>query len=334
MKKTIGVLIFGLYSSLLLSQNDYQPLISTEKQWIVCNHSVEDDETSNSENNCSIVKFGDEITLNNKVYRKLLRKKFYETSNTNGPEDYSNLSQSELEILISKPATYIEDLLAFREDIEEKKIYVIFHTFQNPKEILYYDFNLGVGDKLEGVMPIIQSIEIINTNGRNRQKVIYDSMNTYFKSEADYSIEGIGGRNGISIPLSETVCLLSSDPSSLCINSYGDIKCVQENGVEIYGDCTFSNTILSTDVSKPVNNRSFQVFPNPGNTFFYLKNTYQKTNNLTVTLTNIQGQKISLNSSIENDKLIFDTKNIGIGIYILKITGSNNIVNFIKWIKK
>ncbi|MEI8046398.1 MAG: T9SS type A sorting domain-containing protein [Bacteroidota bacterium] len=208
---------------------------------------------------------------------------------------------------------------ALREDTINRKIFTI--GYGEHEEHLLYDFELNVGDTLDGYPElIITSIDTIVTNdGKSRRRWHFPIY--YY---AGYVIEGIGSNHG----LLSSMMLLSEYPNvTMCFE--GDSKqTVYINGYFGYG---YGYCDVITDscyyLSTPhIELNEIQVYPNPVkiNAIIRIrlpepiKHTIQE-----LYLINQIGQSIPV-AFHEKDDLYFDAPNQP-GIYLIQIRTKQQI---------
>ena len=75
-----------------------------------------------------------------------------------------------------------------------------------------------------------------------------------------------------------------------------------------------------------------EIFPNPGNEYFILRNT-KPFSNYTLSLFNIHGN-ILTNQKVETGLFYFDTSSLPSGMYFYRLIGYDNHLQFGAWIKK
>ena len=199
---------------------------------------------------------------------------------------------------------------AIRNDIANKKVYIVLADSVN--EIVFYDFNLSVGDTLNGYFaldfvnyicqnPIVISIDSIQigTSSRKRSEVAGMMCESYI-------IEGIGSDRGLIEPMST-------------MEEGGYLVCFKQNGQTLYPD-TSNLCSLVTDIPEyHLIEYEFGVFPNPANSI--LNVILPEDFNFSCThleIVNVTGQKVSEHKIISKHTEI-KTKQLPEGIYILKI---------------
>jgi len=144
-----------------------------------------------------------------------------------------------------------------REDTVARKVYIYCTDCTPPRDDLFYDFSIHVGDTLQSwyasyssqplVCGMIRDIQL--ANGEIRKEYL---LKKFEALEYSY-IEGIGGNNGLLLPLE------SPEGAS------GGYFCVQDNGTNLYGsDCNnffvgIDNTDHSSSISPNPAHESFQI---------------------------------------------------------------------------
>jgi len=203
---------------------------------------------------------------------------------------------------------------AIRQDTTNRKVFYI--PPNNLTEQLLYDFNMQVGDTVQGYIEgyayepdIVQSIDsvLVGNNYRKRWN-INTCYNIHF-------IEGIGSTYG----------LIQQSPG--CITDHADysITCFQQNGQSLHPDTT-SNCQLITSVNtfNPTSNQ-VKVFPNPSNGFFTVD--FDQPLNITeIQVIDMLGNIV--NRQKTNNKKTINIDNLLGGTYILTVFDKDNkIIN-------
>lgn len=198
---------------------------------------------------------------------------------------------------------------AIRQDIPNKKVYYI--PPMSSIEYLLYDFNMDVGDSVQGYiasyieLDTVLSIDSVLV-GNNFRKRWY--INDWYEI---YYIEGIGSTYG----------LLENSPGYSTDADGYSIDCFMQNELTLYPDTNlFCQLITAIEVIEDISDR-VQVFPNPSKGSFFIKFDQPK---------DIQSLQISdLVGNIVFQKEITDqnqinTENLPAGFYLLTIIDSNN----------
>jgi hypothetical protein len=200
---------------------------------------------------------------------------------------------------------------AIREDEVNRKVY-----FVNPMsstEILLYDFNMQVGDTVQGyletglydnkdVVISVDSVLVVDSY-RKRWEINY--------SYGIYVIEGLGSTYGLIVP----------SPGQASDFNYFWLNCFQQNSQAMYPD-TNANCQLITSIhpAYAISNQ-VNVFPNPSSGSFTVElarpNDFRE-----ILLSNIIGNIIFRKNINNQNKVIIE--NLPIGTYIITIIDNEN----------
>ena len=137
----------------------------------------------------------------------------------------------------------------FREDTINRKVYKYCEGCQ-PKDQLFYDFSLSVGDTLQtlqqtlyGEPLILTSLDTVTLlNGEKRKQ--YGFANS--ASTINY-VESIGGDQGLDLPIVAGM------------ESYGGFFCVSQNEINLWGD-NCDNYFVGMNEK---NTDEVKIYPNP-----------------------------------------------------------------------
>jgi len=195
-----------------------------------------------------------------------------------------------------------------RQDTSSRKIYYV--APDSAAEELLYDFNLQVGDSVQGFLRFncftitlavidIDSI-LIGTNYRKRwttgTAIPYNPYN--------HIIEGIGFETG----------LLQQCPESQTDIPFFSLLCFEQDGITLYPD-TLTNCHLIDGIKNLLSASQTEVFPNP---FSHFLNVKSKSNQpLKIFLYDISMRK--LQQQIFVNDAILNTETLSKGIYIYEI---------------
>lgn len=195
-----------------------------------------------------------------------------------------------------------------RQDTSARKVYYI--APDSTTEDLLYDFNLQVGDSVQGFLRFncftitLAVIEIdsilIGTNYRKRwttgTAIPYNPYNRI--------IEGIGFETGLlqQCPISETDIPFYS------------LLCFQQDGITIYPN-TQTNCHLIDDIKNFSEESTFEILPNPFQEFLKVKS--KRNDAFEITLYDIALRKLLQTNFINETSL--NTEVISKGIYIYEI---------------
>lgn len=207
MKHVILLQSFLALMSLSFSQS-YHPIIEPNKYW--------DEGVYINQDPCYVnairIEFTDDDTLVNGYYYRIYNS--YNLFGEPGPGGTICPPFTSDTIPIRQ--------IGLREDTANRKVYAYDPT-GNPTDILIYDFSLSVGDTLYydntgGYYQVLEEIEeIVLLNGETRKKYWFDNHFAYY-------IEGIGGMNGLFMPI---IPLVGGGYTRFCVKHFGE---------DIFGD--------------------------------------------------------------------------------------------------
>jgi hypothetical protein len=195
---------------------------------------------------------------------------------------------------------------AIRHDGLNKKVFFV--SPSSASEELLYDFNLQVGDTVQGYLgsfalpaDVVQEIDSVLTGNSYRKRWI---INTCYNISL---IEGIGSTYGLI------------QPSPGCITDLPDytFTCFRQNGETLYPDTTAACELITSAEPGMLPVVEFTIAPNPCRGSF----TIDFGNSTTATgirLTNIEG-KIIRDEPV-NGRLMITIDNLRGGTYILTVT--------------
>ena len=199
---------------------------------------------------------------------------------------------------------------AVRQDIQNKKVYYI--PPLSSTEHLLYDFNMGIGDTVQGytapntgtydTVILIDSV-LVGNNYRKRW-----FTNDWYEI---YFIEGIGSTFG----------LIENSPGySTDANTYG-LECFMQNENALYPDTNINcQLITSTGDIEDFTNK-VHVFPNPSQGSFFI--SFDQPDNIRkIQITDLVGN-IVFQSEIKHQKQ-FSTEKFPAGFYLLKVSDQYN----------
>lgn len=208
---------------------------------------------------------------------------------------------------------------AIRQDIPERKVYFI--PPASSREQLLYDFNLQVGDTVQGYIEaalidkdIVISIDsvLIENSYRKRWK-INDCYNIYF-------IEGIGSTYGLI------------ENSLGCITDQADfsLSCVQQNGRTIYPNSAINCQNISSISSIHRDFENFTLYPNP----YYFQTPLATTEplmNATLTIFNILGHPVEQLKNIKGSQIQINKDKFTTGMYLFHFTQEERMNTILKF---
>jgi hypothetical protein len=206
--------------------------------------------------------------------------------------------------IVDNSISYETDIL-LREDLASRRVFIQYDE-ESGEEILY-DFNLEVGDTIQGsyvtlgVTITVESIETVTLlSGADRKK--------FNLIPEGYYIESVGGYGGLQFHLGNTV------------NFDYIAECMYEDGENIWNGSGSSNNcfgVLSSEgSSEPEINLS--VFPNPTSDYLMIDGLENESFN-SYSVFDMEGREISKQSFFRWGQAI-DISQLPKGVYILKLT--------------
>jgi len=211
---------------------------------------------------------------------------------------------------------------AFRNDIEQKKVYLVLADSIN--EIVFYDFNLSIGDTLKGYFaldyvnyicqnPIVVSIDsiLIGTNYRKRYEVAGMMCSCYI-------IEGIGSTAGLIEPMST-------------MEETGNLVCFKQSGQTLYPDTNTLCSLVTVLPEKDMNECQFRLYPNPARQEFQILGIHQlPAEDLKIEILDIMGNKMIFNSQKISQRINVNTNYLSKGIYQVLIFNRGQLIGYKK----
>ncbi len=195
-----------------------------------------------------------------------------------------------------------------RQDTSTRKVYFVYPN--DTMEKLLYDFNLQVGDTIEGILKssnpphdTVISIDSILIGSEYRKRWF---INPFYDI---YIIEGIGCTYGL---IEQSPGLGITDLASYSI-------CFSQNGQTLYPNTTTSCEVILNLKNVPENNLSVSVFPNPfhSSTTFTIKGD-PGIRNAELKIYNSFGKHIST-KIIQGESATIDRKDWTGGIYFYQL---------------
>lgn len=203
------------------------------------------------------------------------------------------------------------DTVYVREDVAARKVYKIVAG----NDTLLYDFNLDTADTVTqyGYTWTVTLVEDITCNGGTRKKITLQTYsNQYHRTFTMRWIEGVGSNAHPFYPQRNMFSVLSAS------GGYNyNTSCSFQDGAQIYGNPEYCGSLaapLATETNAMAM-RDISFSPNPFTTSFTidtgvaLQNAslkfYNVTGQLVREITNLNGQKITINRESLNSGLYF-----------------------------
>jgi hypothetical protein len=199
---------------------------------------------------------------------------------------------------------------AIRQDIPNKKVYFIPPI--SSTEYLLYDFNMNVGDTIQGYIAsysgtydtVILIDSVLVGNDFRKRWYINDWYDIYF-------IEGIGSTYG----------LLENSPGYSTDAPGFTIDCFLQDGETLYPDTNLYCQLITTIRNIEDLSDFVQVFPNPSKGSFFIK--FEQMNDFrNLQITDLVGN-IVFQKEITDQKQL-NTENLPAGVYLLTLTDKDN----------
>lgn len=196
---------------------------------------------------------------------------------------------------------------AFRQDTLSKKVFIVLPSYNT--ELLLYDFNMQVGDTVQGItapyFDTVVSIDSVLVNNHYHKRWKLNSDNNIFL------IEGVGSTYG----------LIQPQPGfSIGTFPYYGLSCFSRDGMTLYPN-TSVNCELITAVNQPDQVSAFvKIFPNPSNGLFRVD--VSNANMKEIQLTDVFGNVI-LKQGLNNQTEL-KIEGLAAGAYILTFIDSEN----------
>ena len=198
---------------------------------------------------------------------------------------------------------------AIRQDSSIKKVFIVPPTYNT--EQLLYDFNMQVGDTVQGYIAsctiIVKSIDsvLVGSSYRKRWLVGFPATSPF---HIDF-IEGIGSTYGLV-----ELFPCPTDQPDISIN------CFKQNGQSLYPSTTTNCELITSVNSIDKISNEINIFPNPSNGSFTidLDNAVIKE----IKLYDLLGNIIFCKQT--NNQTKFNIDNLQRGVYILTLIDKNN----------
>lgn len=186
-----------------------------------------------------------------------------------------------------------------------------FYTYADGRDSLLYDFDLELGDTTEQTYVmlsegwVVTSIDSVLINGWYAKK-FYLKNNQMSAADSSFIIQGVGCEGGLFFRFPG---YFESDPNLICY---------AQDGTTYFstGQCNYS---VSLDELSDV--RNTRIYPNPVSDFITIEGLNTET---MVELVSMDGRRV-LESSTSGS---VDVRNLGEGMYLLRIFGGNNEETF------
>jgi Secretion system C-terminal sorting domain len=204
-----------------------------------------------------------------------------------------------------------------REDTSLKKVFFK-RTLSTPAELLY-DFNMEVGDTLQGYLAhpteidVVQSIDSVLVGSGYRKR-----WNINIPYQINF-IEGIGSIGG----------LVQRSPGNITDQSNYLTTCFTQDNTLLYTAGNF-NCNLIDDVTNDINDQeNFSIHPNPFNEIAILTHNLSD-ENLKGSIYNSVGKLIRENMDIKDKSFQIMRESLIPGIYFLKLESGGNVYRNIR----
>lgn len=288
-----------LFPFLLSSQNNsYIEFPDSNAVWNF-NYSMNCFQNGTGDENYSIEISGDTL-INNLEYQKL---------NTPYIESYTIGS-------CHYPTTGYKG--AIREDIQQRKVYIIPPT-ENSEQLLY-DFNMQIGDTVKGYTqgldtPLVPNIVI------SIDSVLIGSQyhKRWFLNDCydEYLIEGVGSTFGLI------------EQSFYCTLDLAEFKliCFSKDGNNIYPSSSTNCNLITSINEKSSPQTQISIYPNPViDELNLLMDANVETSALKIVIFDLQGKKLREHEfPVSNPKVSFPVKELEAGIYLFRLTDGKEL---------
>ena len=300
MKKLFSTLVLSLLVGVSINSQTYTPVLQDGSFW---------DVSSTGPGVCTYInryRVGSDFTYNGKTYKNI------ETAPVRGEDNPNDLClPSGTQFVNESDFTASNSYL--REDITEKKVYILIGNGSSYGEYTMADYTLEVGDQLTNAYSVDingsssmgndLTIASIDTNSEGRKRYFLEDGSEWYE-------EGIGSYQG-PIQMYRPYVL------------YDDV-----NSVGCYGNNTNNNgcaAVLSIDDYQL---SQINIFPNPASDYISFTNL----ENNTFKLFSILGKEMRIQFSEQTQQL--DISHVRSGIYLLEIRGANGGKRVVKVVKE
>lgn len=204
-----------------------------------------------------------------------------------------------------------------REDTSLKKVYIKRNI--STQEELLYDFNMEVGDTLQGYIAnptevdVVQSIDSVLVGSGYRKR-----WNINIPYQINF-IEGIGSIAG----------LVERSPGNITDQSNYLTTCFTQNNIHLYVSGNF-NCNLIDNVTNQINDQEFfSVHPNPFNEIATVSHNLP-VENLEGSLYNTYGQLVRKNIDVKSKSFQIARESLNPGIYFLQLETGGKVYRNIR----
>jgi hypothetical protein len=279
----------------------YHPFPDSNAYW--CGTLQSFDGMCDHTNNYTIY-FGNDTLINGNMYHKLRQSGFTYSSLCGGGGYY-----------------YSPFAGAIRQDTLQQKVIIYFNSVSG--DTILYDFNLHVGDTLDGSKVIwgsanyfiISSIDSILINGQYRKRYNYkDTIGCNLDSSI---IEGIGGTSGLILA-----------PSN-CFEWFTSLTSFEQNGIGMYPDVS-ANCVIISAIKNILADNYLNIYPNP--LFDKLNVTLNNNEPSEIILYDIASRKLLQRKFINSVSL--NTEQLAKGIYLYEVRNKNGVIKKGKVVKE
>ncbi len=307
MKKYVLILILTVLSLPVFSQ-EYQPFPTQNAMWREYEYHI-----MSHWSHYQYVITGDTV-MNDLTYHKLQKSgSYYEWFNSS----------------ISGINEYVG---AFREDIENKKVY--FMQAGKVKDTLLYDFDLNIGDTLpplygyaynyDNIVPIVLDIDsVLLSDGVYHKRFLIKNCPQMWIPLSIYFIEGVGSSFGL---LTGITCPFENRFELVCLTVDSQSVYILENSGK---PCALAPIIESIDRIEQREEINFKVFPNPASGFVCIDFDKQKPLPDYIEIANMIGE-ITLREMVRTHSVDINVSNFPPGTYVIRISKNGRTIGYKK----
>jgi len=190
-------------------------------------------------------------------------------------------------------------------------------SFDTSSEILLYDFNVNIGDRLncDGELManfyclIVESIDTISIGNTLRKRISFESSITKW-------IEGIGSVQGL---------LFAGEPIATKGQPTGDLICFKLNDEILFFNESYDEC-MPVGVTENVLLNNALIYPNPTNDEINIE-IPENFISQRISLFDVYGRMVR-SESISRKKYVVNLNNLPTGIYVVRIQGKNTNLNY------